>query len=87
MLVWPSQVEGQHSIDTMVMTSLGRGRGFKFMDCLDIRLITLIKNKIKALYERFFDPVYPLITIRPGIRTATPVSVVPSILIMPVVKK
>ncbi len=81
MLVWPSQVQGQHSIDTMIMTSLGRGRGFKFMDYLDTDLISLVKAKIKSLYERFFES--PSIQLTVPVSPALLVNVIPALRLFP----
>ncbi|MBA7660768.1 hypothetical protein ES703_68774 [subsurface metagenome] len=65
MLVWPSQIRRSYNIDVKNMTSLGKGKGFKFTDSEDGGLVALVRAKIKSLYERFFGPV----SLAPGIRS------------------
>ena len=66
MLVWGSQVEGYHYIDVKSMEPQGRARGFKYTKSEDQGLVDLVRSKIKALYERFFEPE-PSITLVPGV--------------------
>ena len=69
MLVWPSQIKKSHLIDIDVknMSSLGRGKGFKFVDSEDSGLVELVKNKIKLLYERFFETTVLRVPTVPGV--------------------
>lgn len=93
MLVWPSQIKKSYTIDVKDMVSLGRGRGFKFNDSEDLGLVALVKAKIKALYNRFFEVEDVTIKTVPSIRSSpgfvfvpAPIMVKPRVLIMPVVR-
>ena len=84
MLVWPSQIEKSHLIDIDVknMSSLGRGKGFKFVDSEDSGLVDLVKNKIKLLYQRYFETA----VLRPGIRARASILLGPEVVVFPGVK-
>ena len=90
MLAWRSQIEKSHNIDVLQQNQSKRPKGsggFKYTKSEDPGLVALIKAKIKALYEKYFDHVQPAITIQPYFRVATPVRAEPGLRIMPVVRK
>lgn len=85
MLVWPSQIEKSHLIDIDVknMSSLGRGKGFKFVDSEDLGLVWLVKNKIRLLYQRYFESAtVPPIKFYPGVRRRVTVNVRPNLIVI-----
>lgn len=95
MLAWRSQIEKSHNIDVLQQNQSKRPKGsggFKYTKSESPGLVALVKAKIKSLYEKYFDPVHPSITVLPHFRVATPVlakpvfRAKPGLLIMPVVK-
>jgi len=69
MVVWRSQIEKYHNIDILEMNRVVRAKGrggFKYTNSEDQGLVALVRAKIKALYERFFEPE-PSITLVPGV--------------------
>lgn len=86
MVVWRSQIEKSHSIDILaqnrVVRAKGRG-GFKFTRSEDVGLVALVRAKIKTLYEKYFEPVFPSIAVTPRVRARASILTRPSILIVP----
>jgi len=66
MVVWESQVRRFYELETFNMVRTDKQRGFKFTNSKDQGLVDLVRAKIKALYERFFEPE-PSITLVPGV--------------------
>jgi len=69
MLIWESQVHKFYNLDVYEMERYVRAEGsggFRYTESEDQGLVALVCAKIKALYERFFEPE-PSITLVPGV--------------------
>lgn len=89
MVVWRSQIEKSHNIDILaqnrVVRAKGRG-GFKFTRSEDVGLVALVRAKIKTLYDKYFEPVFPSILATPGIRARTSILLEPGVVVFPGVR-
>ena len=63
--VHKSTLEKFYPINFFNVRGLGRGKGFSFTQVEDPSLLLKIKNKIRILYERFFDGIQEEVVI-PG---------------------
>lgn len=82
MLVWPSQINRSHSIDILEMSRIKARGGFKYVPSEDKGLVDLVKNKIKALYERYFETT----VLRPAIRARASILLRPEVVVFPGVR-
>lgn len=85
MLVWPTQINKSHSINvkdmTRVVREVGRG-GFRYTESEDIGLVSLVKAKIKTLYERYFEST----VLKPTLRARASILLGPGVVVFPGVK-
>ena len=70
-LAWRSQIERLHAVQTFEAISLGKAHGFKHKLSEDTVLFELLKIKIKAIYERLFDRIAPIVTVAVNPRIST----------------
>ena len=80
-------IGNDYPIEVFNQVGLGRAKGFRYDPIMDLGIIERIKSRIKFLYNRFFDPVFPSILLTPRIRVSASILANPEILIMPVVRK
>jgi len=89
MVVWRSQIEKSHSIDILEMNRVVRPKGsggFKYNRSEDVGLVALVRAKIKALYDKYFEPVIPSISVTPGVLLRGSIPLRPSVLVVPGVR-
>ena len=82
MLVWASQINKSHDIDVLDMSRIKARGGFKYVPSSDQGLVELVKNKIKALYERYFEST----VLRPVIRARASILLEPGVVVFPGVR-
>jgi len=89
MVVWRSQVEKSHNIDILEVNRVVRAKGsggFKYTRSEDVGLVALVRAKVKALYDKYFETVFPSIALTPRVRTRASILTKPSLLVMPGVR-
>lgn len=63
-VVWDTQIEREHSLETFAMTSRGKAHGFKFEKKENPFLRDGVIAKIRRLYYRFclsLEPIFPTV--------------------------
>lgn len=96
MVVWRSQIEKSHSIDVLEMNRVVRAKGrggFKYIKSWDAGLVSLVRAKIKALYEKLFpDNTVQLkvpgeLNLNPGLNQRPSLTTLPELRRFPILVK